>query len=506
MKLHNYTETLDEKMSEFDIWVTPSLGEIRDMPQFQENLDNMKFGFQTMAAITNNFRELQSCSSSRLAENIVEYISGRKQEEQEKILNSICNVLLLVTGKTDNNLKCQYPLLLRNTYDILTYPQKNASGEWIEKNLPRTLQFDAVTKIILQLSEKVDVQEKFLESYIHLILSDEQYSEQLWCLGNAFCTQCELGNESSLLSPMVIFQSRGSITATQGHIPENILRSYMDDWGMTAGSDYNMQDVEIGEILEGLEVNPQLKKRKYDFIIPYQSRESGSKIFVQSQFYAGDSGSVSHKVVDQTDSSREVTLKKYPQAVFIEYLDGAGYFSSLNGDLRKMLAKPTTKDFIQINSAPLKLRRELQEIKFLTILEIEHSILLTGGRQEDVIKFLKKDGYTIEEIELVLGNAKRNNIILEEKENLLLTEERETIVRKYCLLDIIANYGEPIPSDKRTGFLIVPGYATIWGMPQANVIKKALEVAPMLKKLWKTPTDPFEDLQWLLEKGFVKSR
>lgn len=506
MKLRNYTETLDEKMSEFDIWVTPSLGEIRDMPQFQENLDNMKFGFQTMAEITNNFRKLQSCSSSRLAKNIVEYISGRKQEEQEKILNSICNVLLLVTGKTDNNLKCQYPLLLRNTYDILTYPQKNASGEWIEKNLPRTLQFDAVAKIILKLSEKVDVQEKFLESYIHLILSDEQYSEQLWCLGNAFCAQRELGNESSLLSPMVIFQSRGSITATQGHIPENILRSYMDDWGMKAGSDYNMQDVEIGEILEGLEVNPQLKKRKYDFIIPYQSRESGSKIFVQSQFYAGDSGSVSHKVVDQTDSSRAVTLKKYPQAVFIEYLDGAGYFSSLNGDLRKMLIKPTTKDFIQINSAPLKLRRELQEIKFLTILEIEHSILVTGGRQEEVISFLKKDGYTIEEIELVLGNAKRNNKILEERENLLLTEEREAIVRKYCLLDIIANYGEPIPSDKRAGFLIVPGYATIWGMPQANVIKKALEVAPMLKKLWKTPTDPFEDLQWLLEKGFVKSR
>lgn len=57
----------------------------------------------------------------------------------------------------------------------------------------------------------------------------------------------------------------------------------------------------------------------------------------------------------------------------------------------------------------------------MTILEIEHSILVTGGRQEDVIRFLKKDGYTIEEIELVLGNAKRNNKILEEKENLLLT-------------------------------------------------------------------------------------
>ncbi len=80
MKLRKYTETLDEKMSEFDIWVTPSLGEIRDMPQFQENLNNMKFGFRTMAAITNNFEKLESCSSSRLAKSIVEYISGRKQD------------------------------------------------------------------------------------------------------------------------------------------------------------------------------------------------------------------------------------------------------------------------------------------------------------------------------------------------------------------------------------------------------------------------------------------
>ena len=85
-----------------------------------------------------------------------------------------------------------------------------------------------------------------------------------------------------------------------------------------------------------------------------------------------------------------------------EYLDGAGYFSSLNGDLRKMLAKPSTKDFIQIATAPLKLRRELQGINFLTTLEIEHAILMTGGRKVDVIEKLLKDGYSVDEIDTAL--------------------------------------------------------------------------------------------------------
>ena len=45
-------------MSEFDIWVTPSLGEIRDMPQFIINLDSMQYGFNVMASLTDNFGPL----------------------------------------------------------------------------------------------------------------------------------------------------------------------------------------------------------------------------------------------------------------------------------------------------------------------------------------------------------------------------------------------------------------------------------------------------------------
>lgn len=268
MKLLNYDETLEEKMCEFDIWVTPSLGEIRDMPQFQSDLDNMKYGFDVMATITDDFDDISKCASSVIAKNTINLLTDKSNAEKEQILNAVYRVLLLVTGKTDNNLKCQFPLLLRNTYGLNTYPQMSKTGRWIQKQIPRTIQTDGVTRILIQSTGNVIFQEKFLESYMHLIVSDELYARQLWSLGNAYCTQKRLANEKALLSPLVVFQSRGSITATQGHIPENILRTYMKDWGLVAGVDYNEQDVEIGEIIGNIEADSKIKKRKFDFILP----------------------------------------------------------------------------------------------------------------------------------------------------------------------------------------------------------------------------------------------
>ena len=45
MKLRDYSATLEEKMSEFDLWITPTLGEIRDTAQFLVNLTALKRGF-----------------------------------------------------------------------------------------------------------------------------------------------------------------------------------------------------------------------------------------------------------------------------------------------------------------------------------------------------------------------------------------------------------------------------------------------------------------------------
>lgn len=58
MKIKNYAASLQEKMSEFDMWVTPSLGEIRDTPQFKTNLNQLKTGFDQLAEITDNFSSI----------------------------------------------------------------------------------------------------------------------------------------------------------------------------------------------------------------------------------------------------------------------------------------------------------------------------------------------------------------------------------------------------------------------------------------------------------------
>lgn len=45
MRLKTYAETNEEKLSEFDIWVTPSLGGVEENEQFNEVLKNLRHGF-----------------------------------------------------------------------------------------------------------------------------------------------------------------------------------------------------------------------------------------------------------------------------------------------------------------------------------------------------------------------------------------------------------------------------------------------------------------------------
>jgi hypothetical protein len=86
---------------------------------------------------------------------------------------------------------------------------------------------------------------------------------------------------------------------------------------------------------------------------------------------------VSHKNVDQTTAARlEATRAVGSEARFIEYVDGAGFFASLNGDLRSLLDMADTASFLQIRSISIRLRRELQRAGFLAPIEIEHAILI----------------------------------------------------------------------------------------------------------------------------------
>lgn len=494
LKRHKYTEK--QKLSEFDRWITPSLGDIKNRIEFKNVLAGLENGFDSLANYTNGFSDFERCSSYHIAKSIISSI-GQVADIQNHLANMF-NAILLSTGKTDNNLKCQYPLVLNKLYESGEIPACQ-NGNLTLIKIPRVFDLNKVIKHFETLSAYQDILAPQLKSYLDLLLSDEQYVSQLYSLGTSYFKLKENGHSSNLLASMAIFQSRGSITAKAGHEPERKLRSYMIDWGLNAGTDYNNDDIDIYELL-GIKKRKNDKARKYDFIVPFRSKLEGKKLFVQCQFYAGDSGSVSHKVVDQTEASRNHTLKFYPNAVFVEYLDGAGYFSSLNGDLKKMLAKKTTKAFIQVRTAPVKFRRELQEIDFLTPLEIEHAILAGHNAEAELVDFLQAQGYDKEEIYRSLNVCKAANLLDFNNNNYAIKEERRDIVIKYCFLDCIANFGHSINVSKEKGILYVPGFSNNWGMSQTNLLETFNKVFPDIELSAK---DILEKIEWLIDNEFV---
>lgn len=496
MRLSKYKYTEKEKLSEFDRWITPSLGDIKDRIEFKNVLAELEDGFNSLSNYTNGFSALETCSSHHIAENIT-FNVGQIKDIQSHLAN-VFNAILLSTGKTDNNLKCQYPLVLNKLYESGEIPACQ-NGKLTLIKIPRVFDLDKVIKHFETLSAYQDMLAPQLKSYLDLLLSDEQYVSQLYSLGTSYFKLKENGHSSDLLASIAIFQSRGSITAKAGHEPERKLRSYMADWGLNAGTDYNNDDIDIYELL-GIKKKKNDKARKYDFIVPFRSKSGGKKLFVQCQFYAGDSGSVSHKVVDQTDASRKQTLKFYPNAVFVEYLDGAGYFSSLNGDLKKMLAKNTTKAFFQVKTAPVKFRRELQEIDFLTPLEIEHVILAGNKAEAELVDILQTQGYNKEEIYRSLDVCKAANLLDFADDNYAIKEERRDIIIKYSLLDCIANFGHSINVSKEKGILYVPGFSNNWGMSQTNLLEAFNREFPDIDLSAK---DILEKIEWLIENEFV---
>lgn len=494
LKVHRYTE--QNRLEEFDLWITPSLGDIKDTLEFQNALSDLRDGFHSLSIYTDGFSKPENCSAGHIARAIISKIVETPEIEQH--LSRLFNAIFLATGKSDNNLKCQYPIELRNlfgTNEIASVKNKKL----ITIRIPRDFNMERVVKHFSALATYPEQLAPLLNSYLDLLLSDDGYVMQLYSLGTSYQHLAEKSQDDNLLSSIAIFQARGSLSAKAGHKPEKILRSYMTDWGMVADSDFNMDDIDVCDLLNQPKGRNE-KSRKYDFVVPYRSRLAGKRLFVQSQFYAGDSGSVSHKVVDQTDASRRQTLRKYPQAVFIEYLDGAGYFSALNGDLKKMLSKRTTKDFIQIRTAPLKFRRELQEIDFLTPLEVEHALLKGYTKEDEIIGYLNLQGYAPEEISRGLKTCREHGVVNVENGTYSIRKERRDIAIKYSLLDCIANFGHGINRKKEKGVLCVPGYATEWGLNQESLLDAFSREFPLVAL---TPKELLAKIQWLIDNGFV---
>lgn len=528
MRLPTINLNLENQLKEFDIWITPSLGEIQDTERFQKVMDDVVKIFESLSTATDNFDQIDSCDAILIANTFIQLIEGKEKKEVRKDLEALATVLFLVTGKSDNNSKCQLPLYLRDEAgweSMPTVKKFGATSVLSSKKIPRVLKSDSYMKIVADLSLSRDQQRRLLQEFVKFVLKDESCVSQLWSIGHSYTILKQFHKERDLLAPLVIFQVRGSVSASGGHKPEILLRERFIEWGLQAGIDFNMTDVvvepeaatitvkETGQpeededeellrtIGEGQEEPSEVKKtRAYDFVLPFKTLGWKPQIFIQSQFYAGDSGSVSHKNIDQTDTSRNYILGFIPDARFIEYVDGAGYFSSLNGDLKKLLSKSTTTTFFQVRSAAIRLRRELEQVGFLVPLGLEQAIARSNGNKNSTKQILLQAGYSATEINRCLENCVERNLVSEVNGNLSIHKDRHSLVRRYFLLDVVAQYGRPaVHKGELVGSVIIPGYGPFYGMRLTKLMTESLRLAPGFCNDWSNPEVIMEDINWLCD-------
>jgi hypothetical protein len=359
-------------------------------------------------------------------------------------------------------------------------------------------------KIVADLGSHPDLQTELVREFFEFLLSDDAYVSQLWAIGNCYYSLKPYHKEKSLLSPLVIFKIRGSVTASGGHDPEQLLRVMMSDWGMKPRVDFNNDDVVVDSLVSGIKAvkSERTKIRKYDFVLPYNIAGWQPNLFVQCQFYAGDSGSVSHKNVDQTSSARGYTTKYFLKARFVEFVDGAGYFASLNGDLKTLLQMKNTHSFFQIKSAAIRLRRELQQIGYLMPMEVEHALFCSDGDKKHAVKSLLMDGYSSSEIERVFSFMLEEGHVREINDTYAVSEARASTSRRYLILDAIAIHGSVLSSQEK-GHVLVPGYGPFYGLKLKELPNLVARRAPALKPVISDTSTFLADIEWLAEKGFV---
>lgn len=122
MRLTIPTLPLNTQLLEFDVWITTSLGEIRDTDKFKEQMESVVKTFEAIGGATANFKDVKDCQPIAIADTFIDLTRNKTEEEAGEILEALASVLFLVTGKSDNNAKCQLPLFLRDKARSARFP------------------------------------------------------------------------------------------------------------------------------------------------------------------------------------------------------------------------------------------------------------------------------------------------------------------------------------------------------------------------------------------------
>jgi hypothetical protein len=512
MKLKPFDQPLDVKLLEFDTWITAALSEIKDSKQFAHARLLISQVIERIGSFTHNFDD--TLTPDTISESILTFVNSQDCINKDEALGSFLNLMFLVTGKSDNNAKCQFPVYLSERHRTEGFPLiKALKGKKSVAigPIPRTIDSERFAGLVLRLEFDGSLQHSLFNKYISFVLNDESYWKSFQAIGLGYFRAKAINYHLEFLLPLVVFQVRGSLSASGGHEPENRLRLLMRQWGLEAGVDFNIADHIIQNEsvveeppIEGIAKEKE-KTRAYDFVLPLWEHNDLRKILIQCQFYAGDSGSVSHKNIDQTRASRNGTKTQNPNFLFVEYVDGAGYYSSLNGDLKKLLSMPDTHDFFQFRTAAIKLRRVIQQIGVLTPLELTHAIAkANNGLVSEVVKVLLGEGYSEQQVNHAIAKAASLDFVKIKADTIAISEGYKQLSRIYYLLDALANHGEEFnPSEIITGALFVPGYSARYGLRLAQLVDKITLNAGLFAEDWKNAKTLFDDIQFLADKRWL---
>lgn len=125
-----------------------------------------------------------------------------------------------------------------------------------------------------------------------------------------------------LLDTIIRYKEKGSYSGNKQNNPEIVIAEILDKFNLT---------FETGDLTELIDNVPD-KKRTMDFIIP---NKKNPLIIIESSFLATTSSGQGDK--SKTEISINTLIKKhYPQAIFIGFIDGIGWYVR-KGDLKRIV-------------------------------------------------------------------------------------------------------------------------------------------------------------------------
>ena len=113
---------------------------------------------------------------------------------------------------------------------------------------------------------------------------------------------------------------------------------------------------------------------------------------------------------------------------------------------------------------------------------------------------LLADNYGKKEIERAFKYCFKKNLLETENDNLIVPDQFQVIARCYLLLDVIVNHA--IEQDSK-GCLLIPGQGSDKGLNHGELSHKIEELFDE-SKIWESSSSLLKDLQYLLDKGFIK--